>query len=129
MKISAFFVIIILFISAQSNAQSSASAPNSAPDDFFALMKEYEGGYNQLIKQVTKITAEAKEKKVSSSTLTSAINSFNVSAADYKKRLDNSSAVPVEQHYSYKMDMNDRLDKLSASRDHVVNAYVKLISK
>src|SRR5262252_797457 len=109
MKVSAFIVIAAIFFSAQSNAQNtvSSSTSNNAPDDFFALMKEYEGGYNQLMKQVTKITAEAKEKKVSSSALTSATNSFNILAVDYKKRLDNGSSIPTEQHYSYKMDMND----------------------
>jgi soluble cytochrome b562 len=131
MKFSSFLFLITIFFATNANAQGTASsaASNNAPDDFAALMKEYEGGYNQLMKQVTKITARAKDNNVSSSELTSAIKNFNTLAADYKKRLDNGSSVPSEQHYSCKMDMNDRLDKLSAARDHVVNAYVKLSSK
>lgn len=129
MKPKLSLLVIALFSFTTLIAQTTPAPPSNAPDDFFPLMKEYEGGYNQLMKQVSKLTSEAKEKKVSSKELTAATNTFNTMAADYELRLKNSSTVPPEQHYPYKMDMNNRLDKLSAARDHVVNAYVKLLPK
>src|SRR5215471_296131 len=92
MKQTLSFFLIALFSCTSLFAQTS-TAPANTPDDFSALMKEYEGGYNQLMKQVTKLTSEAKQKKVSSADLTNSISSFNAMAVDYRKRLDNSTSV------------------------------------
>ena len=94
--------------------------------DWQSVKQDFQNKYLRMMSQIDSVKSAAAQKKISDPQLTDAFNKFQSAAQDFDQLLQSGNKTSPEQMPALKSQLDDKLNAMTAARDHVLDVYSKI---